>query len=787
MTTGSWGPDDIARLVSRLTLEQKVAQLGGLIAPEIFGRPEEATPHLPTIDTAKLKQLRPHGVGHLSLAWFIPGDADTLRTELAKIQDGVRELSPFGIGALVHNEGINGFLHATGSQFPTAWAQATTWDPELVGRAASVTSAHMRDAGFQLMLSPVMDINRDPRWGRVHETYGEDPELAAQMSVAFVRAVQKGGDVLATGKHFLGYGNSEGALNQAITQFGRRALVDEYAEPFRRAIAEAGLATLMNSYNEIDGVPAAANRWLLTDFLRDTLGFDGLTVADYDSVNMLRTVQRTARTEGEAAVQALSAGLDVELPSNPCYSHLADEVTSGRLDEKVIDVAVTRVLVAKARVGLIPGFTPSHAAGECVRPDLEEGAVVRRALASRSTVLLQNDGVLPLAPGQRRIVVVGPAADELRIHFGAYTSVSNAEMPIGLAAVVAGEVPGIDPATFNFTDIFQTRLPGMDPTFEAATRDLHPEAPTVLGALRALDAKVDFVPLGSFERDAENPLSAEAVERAVADADVVVAVLGERTGWAGNNTAGEGQSSVSPSLPGDQEDLLDHLANTGKQIVSVIVSGRPLLLEKAARASHAILLAPLLGEEAGTAIAQTLFGQVNPSGKLPSTFPRHLGQIPLYHGHHHGSGYEHPTGTRHGYGDLDTQGPLYAFGHGLSYTDFAVALDERDGSPAVELAEGVVRARLTVTNTGSVSGETVAQLYARDEFASVVRPVRQLIAFQRVALNAGERKDLVLEAPIERLHYTLTDGSRGIEPGDVTVLAGLASDALPCAATVTVA
>jgi beta-glucosidase len=267
---------------------------------------------------------------------------------------------------------------------------------------------------------------------------------------------------------------------------------------------------------------------------------------------------------------------------------------------------------------------------------------------------------------------------------------------------------------------------------------------------------------------------------------VVVAVLGERTGWVGNNTAGEGQTTASPSLPGDQEDLLEHLAALGTPLVTVVVSGRPLLLEKAARASNAVLLAPLLGEEAGTTIAHTLFGLINPSGKLPSTFPRHLGQIPIYHGHHHGSGYEHPTGARHGYGDLGAQGPLYAFGHGLSYTTFEVALDERDDRPAVELLDGVLRARLTVANTGAVDGETVVQCYARDEFASVVRPVRQLIAFARVGLAAGETGSVLLEAPVERLHHTLIDGHRGIEAGDVTVMAGFAADALPCTATITV-
>lgn len=400
-------------------------------------------------------------------------------------------------------------------------------------------------------------------------------------------------------------------------------------------------------------------------------------------------------------------------------------------------------------------------------------------------MLLANDGTLPLTPGARRAVLVGPAADELRIHFAAYTSVAAVEMPIGMRAVREGKVPGVDPATFVFTDIFQTRIPGLDPVFEDQTRKIHPDALTVLDALHGLDPTVECVTLGRFAADSGEALDTSRVHQAVDNADLVIAVVGERTGWVGANTAGEGQSTASPALPGDQEQLLALLAATGKPLVTVVVSGRPLLLEPVARLSNAVLLAPLLGEEAGPAIASAIFGKINPSGKLPSTFPRHLGQLPLHHGHHHGSGYGHPTGTRHGYGDLERQGPLYAFGHGLSYTSFALDLDEEEG-PAVELVGATVRARVRVTNTGRTDGETVMQLYARDEAASVVRPVRQLIQFQRVDLAAGESRQVVLEAPVERLHYTLPDGRRGIEAGDVTVLAGFSSDDIRCDTTITV-
>lgn len=784
MSTLSWSPERVRDLAAKLTVEQKIAQLTGLMVPTLYVTDGERAG---TLDLDRVAASRPHGVGHLSLAWFLGRDAEQLRASLAAVQDAVRETSPFGMAALVHNEGINGFLHASGSQFPTAWAQAAAWDPALVARASAITAAHARHAGVHLLFAPVMDVNRDPRWGRVHETYGEDPELAAQTAVAFVRGVQQGeGGVLAAGKHFLGYGASEGGLNQAVTQLGRRALIDEYAEPFRRAIAEAGLSVVMNSYNEIDGVPSVANRWLLTGLLRGRLGFDGLVVSDYDAVTLLRTAYRTAATEGEAARQALSAGLDVELPGDDNFSALSEEVDTGRIAPEVLDTAVARVLTVKARLGLIPAPRPASSTPppDTALPDAPEAARLRRRIAENAVVLLANDGLLPLAPAGKRILVTGPAADELRIHFGAYTSVAHGEMPLGMRAIHAGEAAGIDPANVVFTDIFQARMPDLEPVFESEARTLHPDAVTVLAALRDAhpDARITFAPLGSFTADPAR-LEPDAVRHAASRADVIVAVVGERTGWVGTNTAGEGRSTAEPVLPGDQNRLLELLADTGKPLAAVVVSGRPLLLERVDRAAGAVLLAPLLGQEAGPVIAAALTGALNPSGRLPSTFPRHLGQIPLYHGHHHGSGYGHPTGTRHGYGDLERQGPLYPFGHGLSYTTFALTFDEA-ARPAVALHDdGTITARIRVANTGTRDGQTVVQLYARDEHAAVVRPVRQLIQFRRVALAAGETRTVELSAPLERLHYTLPDGRRGIEPGEITIMAAFSSDDVRCTTT----
>jgi beta-glucosidase len=340
-------------------------------------------------------------------------------------------------------------------------------------------------------------------------------------------------------------------------------------------------------------------------------------------------------------------------------------------------------------------------------------------------------------------------------------------------------VPGVDPASFIFTDLFQTRMPGMEPVFEQRARDLHPEMVPVVDELRRLDADVRYAELGGFEADPA-ALTPEAVAEAVGEADVVVAVVGERTGWVGNNTAGEGQATANPVLPGDQERLVALLAATGKPVVTVVVSGRPLLLEPVVRASAAVLLSPLLGEEGPRVIAETLYGAINPSGKLPSTFPRSLGQLPLYHGHHYGSGYGHPTGTYHGYNDLSEVTPLFAFGHGGSYTSFELRFDGSEPAVTVE----AITASVVVTNTGDRAGETVVQLYARDEHATIVRPVRQLIDFARVALAPGKSRTVSFAAPLDRLAYTLTDGRRGFEAGDVTLMAALAADDVRCSATV---
>lgn len=780
----------VDHVLERLTLDQKIAQLQGLTPYELIDQagageiPQDAdidlTAGIP-FDLALIPTLRPHGVGHLSLAWTLDADIDRLRSYIDAFQRHAAEVNPLGIGTLIHGEAVNGLVHDQADQFPTPWGQAATWEPRLTTLIAEHGARQARALDMNAVFSPVLDVARDIRWGRVHETYGEDPELITRMGLGFINGIHGPGrdsGVYATGKHFLGYGSSIGALNQAGTQLGRRELRDVYAEPFRRAIAEAGLQLIMNSYNEIDGVPAAANTWLLQDLLRGDLGFEGLVVSDYDSIAMLWKTQRTAATPADAAIQAFNAGMDVELPGNTTTATLRERVEAGDLKEQVIDASVRRVLQVKSDLGLVPAVRPRTRIANPKPVDHSEATQLSRDVASKAITLLANDGVLPLDTKSTTVAVTGPAADAIRIHFGAYSSVANQEMPMAMGQIMGGAIPGVEPSLEVFTDIFQVRLPGIDPLFEASARKLHPRSQTLADALKTINPAIEHHAFGSMD---ENPALDEAdIAAAFTGTDTIIVAVGERTGWVGTHTAGEGRTAANPTLPGNQTALIQLLKNLGKRVITVLVSGRPLLIEPVHSASAAVLLAPLLGPAAGPAIADAIFGIQEPEGRLPSTFPRHLGQVPMYHGHPIGSGYDHPTLHRYGYTDLLVNTPLYAFGHGLGYTTYSAKITNAD------ILNGAIHVRGTIHNTGKRGGSTVVQLYARDEVATVVRPVRQLLDFKKI--NLGEQEDTVVDfqIPLSRLAYTMPDGGRELEPGTITIMLGFASDDIRDTATVEV-
>ena len=707
-------PTSVTHLVSRMTLEEKVAQLTSLdimkMAMAVRGvDPADRGAAL----AARLPEIAPHGVGHFPtmLGMLAPG-IDEAAGFYRQVQDGATAASRFAIPALIQVEALNGAVMPGAPTYPTGIAQAATWRPELVQRMADLTRQRLLGYGIRHALSSVLDLARDPRWGRVHETYGEDPDLIAALGVAFVRGMQSGDlrdGVAACAKHFIAYSASQGGLNQGGVAVGPRSLREQWARPFEAVIREADVATAMKSYSVIDGAPVAADPAMLTGLLRDELGFDGFVVSDYDSVGHLFSRQFVAEDAPAAAILALKAGLDTEFLNPVCFQHLPQLVRQGRLDEALIDRATRRVLEVKERLGLLdhilrhssPTMKPAHSV-----PDPEQDLEHSRDMAHQAVVLLTNDGVLPLTR-TRRVALIGELATEVRIHYGAYTGVAARETQTVTAQQRISDAAG---------DLKRLPTPGFPHRFDAMARELEPHAVSLTEAFDAIGlARLVHVPQGGPEGTSPDAVAQAAA--AAQDADVAVVVVGERTGRVGPVHAGEGTDSQALCLPGDQERLVEAVAATGTPTVVVVVSGRPLLLGHIALHAAAIVWAPLLGPFAGTAVTDVLTGTVSPAGRLPISWPASLGQIPVFHGSNAGSGYDVPGGADSlGYGDGPAR-PLFPFGHGLSYTEFTYS--DLEVGPVTKVGHDIEVA-VTVSNTGGSDGRDVVQLYARDLVASSV-------------------------------------------------------------------
>ena len=618
--------------------------------------------------------------------------------------------------------------------------------------------------GGRLALAPVLDVTRDPRWGRVEETYGEDPYLATVLGVAYTRGMQ-GDDiatgVVATGKHLVGHGLAEGGLNQAPAHVGPRELRDEQLLPFEAAVRLAGMACMMPAYCDVDGLPCHASSELLTTILRDEWGFDGIVASDYTAVQMLVGQHRLTGDLGTAAGMALRAGLDSELPATAGYgAPLQAAVDDGRVDPALVDLAVERILRLKFRLGLFerPYVDPPSVA-ELDQMDAEERSLASD-LVRRSIVLLQNDGVLPLAGEGGRIAVIGPIADSARDLMGDYAHMPHIETLAELRHLA-------NPFGFPSSDVIQ-------PTDEVGSW------PTILEALRDRfgASRITHAP-GTGLRDGTDEAIAEAVA-AARDAEVAILVLGERSGLTDDATTGEARDRRDLGLLGRQQELLEAVVATGTPTVLVVVSGRPLALEWAAAHCAAILVPWVPGEAGPAAIAEVLAGDADPGGRLPITLPRHVGQVPLTYRHH-------PTGGRSNWKVDYVDGsvaPLFPFGFGCSYTSFA--LDRlRVERTTLETAGDEAVIRVDVTNTGSRPGEDVVQLYARDEEATVARPVIELRGFRRVRLEPGECRTVTFRLSTEQLAYVGADYRRVVEPGLVRLFVGRSSADLPLSASLT--
>ena len=736
--------DRVVDLLDRMNLDEKLAQLGSAWVFQIAG------PN--GLDDERAAQLLAHGIGHITRI----GGASSLRAagaaDLAnQIQRHLVEHTRLGIPAIVHEEICSGLMTRDATIFPQAIGVASTFRPDHNRKMADAIRLQMRSVGAHQGLSPVLDVCRDPRWGRCEETYGEDPALVAAMGNAFIDGLQ-GVDlvdgVVATAKHFVGYGASEGGLNWAPAHLPERELRDVYLWPFETAVRDAALASVMNGYHELDGLPCGANRWLLTDLLRGEWGFDGTVVSDYFTVRQLHDYHHVVADPAAAAAAGLHAGIDVELPGTDCYdAPLREALASGQIDLVDVDVAVARVLDTKFRLGLFEQpFVDTGAARVHTRTPAQLD--LARAIAADSLVLLKNDGVLPLA-SPRTVAVIGPNAASARNLLGDYSYISHVE--------------SLNEVLRSGRNVFAMPIEhGVD--VDTQTDLAH--IPTVVDALRSRlpSTEVTYVE-GCSISGADRSGFDEAVS-AAARSDVVVLVMGERAGLTDDCTTGESRDVASLDLPGIQEELVSAVAATGTPMVLVLVAGRPIGSPAVHDASAAVLMAWLPGEQGGTAIADAISGAVSPGGKLPITYPRSSGQIPIYHGHKVSGGRSHWKGA---YVDLSNE-PLYPFGHGLSYSTFTLGVDQIDGR--VVGPGDVVDVTVTLANVGAHRADEVVQLYSRDRVASLTRPVRELQGFARATLDPGASTRITFHVAVDALGFTGHEFAYGIEAGEVEFVVG---------------
>ncbi|AEE47389.1 glycoside hydrolase family 3 N-terminal domain-containing protein [Cellulomonas fimi] len=708
-------------LVAAMTLDEKVSQLVGLwVGADASGA--GVAPHQAemTADGLGWSEVIADGLGQLTRPFgSAPVDPVAGARSLAASQAEIAAANRFGIPALVHEECLAGFAAWKATAYPVPLSWGASFDPELVERMAGRIGATMRAAGVHQGLAPVLDVTRDYRWGRTEETIGEDPYLVATVGTAYVRGLEQAG-VVATLKHFAGYSASRAGRNLAPVSIGPRELADVILPPFEMAVREGGARSVMHSYAELDGVPSAADRRLLTTLLRDTWGFDGTLVADYFGIRFLHTLHGVAADDAHAATLALTAGVDVELPSVHCYgTPLRAALARGDVDEALVDRALRRVLRQKAELGLLDaGWDPLPADVDGLTLDDDEGRDLALRLARESVVLVTNPhAALPLAPGAR-VAVVGPLADDPYAMLGCYS------FPAHVGVHHPDHAIGID-------------------------------IPTVLGALR--DAGVATTTArGCDVTDADRSGFTEAVEQARA-ADVVLAVVGDRAGLFGRGTSGEGCDATDLRLPGVQADLVRALLDTGTPVVLLLLTGRPYALGDLATRAAAVVQAFFPGQRGGQALAEVLTGAVSPSGRLPVSLPADPSGQP-------GTYLSQPLGRRTQVSDVDPT-PAYAFGHGLSYASFD--WDARLVGGPDWAVDGEALVEVDVTNTSTTAGADVVQLYLHDPVAQVTRPVVRLVGYGRVALAPGERARLTFTVPADVTAFTGLHGTRVVEPGDV--------------------
>jgi beta-glucosidase len=732
-------------LLGRMTLEEKVAQMMCL-----WSAKREITDAKGRFDPARAPKWFRVGIGRIER----PSDGHGARAQAeftSAIQRWVKENTRLGIPVIFHEEALHGLQGQEATSFPQAIALARTWNPDLVERAFAVVAREVRARGAQQVLAPVVDVARDPRWGRTEETYGEDPYLVARMGLAAVRGLQGGGrtipdqHVIATLKHMTGHGQPESGTNVGPASLGERGLRNVFFPPFELAVKEGHARSLMPSYNEIDGIPSHANRWMLHGVLRGEWGFDGTIVSDWQAISQLASRHRVAADPADAARQALEATVDVELQDVETYSTLVEQVDKKAVPEAAINDAVKRLLRDKFELGLF-----ENPFVDAARADEISGSVESRKLAletaRQAIVLLQNrGGLLPLNAGQaRRVAVIGPHAAEVML--GGYSGV-----PRHAVSILEGvrKRLGPDASVRHAEGVRITE----DSTFTAGPQ------PLVGGTRSQARWSADRVVLADPAANRRRIIEAVALAR---ESDGVIVVVGDneqtaREAYAENHLGDRSDLK----LVGQQEDLVRAVLDAGKPTELVLVNGRPPAIPELAERAPAILECWYLGQEGGTAVAEVIFGDVNPGGKIPVSFPRSVGQLPLFYN-------RKPTALR-GYLFASTQ-PLFPFGHGLSYTTFSYSSPTI--SPARIPPDGRATASVEVTNAGERLGDEGVQLYIRAEVSRATRPVMELKGFRRITLAPGERRTIAFDVGPEQLSYYGPELKRAVEPGRFQLMIG---------------
>lgn len=734
----------VGDLISRMTIEEKIGQLCYPTGWEMYEKIDDQTV-VPSDIFKERMQSMPLG-GFWATLRADPWTQKTLETglhpELAakalnELQKYVVENTRMGIPMFFAEECMHGHMAIGTTVFPAGLGQGSTWNPELIEQMAEVIAVEARLQGAHIGYGPILDLARELRWSRVEETFGEDPFLTSELGVAFIKGMQGDGsdyskNLYSTPKHFAAYGVPAGGHNGQPSNIGMRDLFADHLMPFKKA-AEAGVKTTMTSYNSVDGVPATAHRYLLRDIYREQWGFNGFVFSDLGSIEGIAGVHRVAPTVKHAAVLALKAGVDADLGGNAYGRNLKQAWDEGLVTTEDIDIAVANILSLKFEMGLFenPYVDPAKASSIVRRNDHR---LVAREVAKQGVVLLKNsENILPLSDDIGSIAVIGPNADNIYNQLGDYTAPQE-------RSNIVTVLDGIKNRLGKKSDIRYVKGCNIRDTTESNINDAVEVANQsdlvilVLGGSSARDFKTEYIDTGAAT---------------VSDNDEVLSDM----------ESGEGYDRSTLDLLGDQEKLLDAIAETGKPLIVVYIQGRPLNMNNASEKADALLTAWYPGQEGGNAIADVLFGDYNPSGRLPVSVPRSVGQLPVYYS----------LGRQANYVEELSQ-PLYAFGYGLSYTEFEYSnLD-------INVEKDKVLINCTVLNSGNYDGEEVVQLYIRDNVSSVVTPAIQLKSFEKVYVKRGETERVSFALNFDDLALYNINMERVIEPGEFTVMIGAASN-----------